>query len=264
MPQRKLRSFLRVLGVAPLLFQHLAPPVDAQPLVLEEETIASDAEPYGRFALSPEASSETPAASGKLSPVRIDCLTGIRRFVAGGQLVQVDCLIASEVDQVIAGVELDMPCSLSGLPGSTGSAENEAIDFFFGHPNPRRLFSPFTAFFATEPLCCRGAIATFQDDAPTLPADESRYLFTFTYLLSPDATGQFEIIVEGPNSQDPLGPQSFAVGAVACANDADCESIGLGSCLTFGFCQLNPPIPIAVTPGTLPARLAPGMPGDSP
>jgi len=144
---------------------------------------------------------------GAANTIEISCEPVGGTSVLRGQLVEVECLVRSDIDQSFQGGQVDVPCSLPATGGATGSITVESIT---SDPDGNDLRGPSSDGFPflfgpggqgpSIPSTCVSAATPCASCAfPTVAGDTLFYLGTYFYRVSDCADGTFDLDLEGVN-----------------------------------------------------------------
>ncbi|MEK6677667.1 MAG: hypothetical protein AABZ47_18695 [Planctomycetota bacterium] len=123
--------------------------------------------------------------------------------VNGGDLVEVECFITSDVNQGIKGIQIDFPCTLPVPSGAEGPLTIASATHIFSRPNGSLGGTPHLAGGAgllspSNGTSCLIAIAPLPLSPPfQLPANTTRYAATFVYTIGECAGGEYPVSPEG-------------------------------------------------------------------
>lgn len=128
------------------------------------------------------------------NPVTIRC-DADSKSVTGGDTVVVDCFIDGKggADIAIAGLQIDLPCSVPAQMGSTGAIDGGVVSVDDGRSD--YIFP--SGFYATNPSLCTIAPTKGLGPPANLTGAGSFYVGTITYTVSNTAAGGFNMDLEG-------------------------------------------------------------------
>ncbi len=131
--------------------------------------------------------------------------------VVAGQTVEVACTLFTDEQVTLAGTQIDLPCSLPGKPGSSGTitvtnffVNTGRADFVFSPTFTGELVPGFGLITASVCIAAGSPAPAFPPGSATLPAGTTAYLATYVYEVSGCAGGEFN--VEFENFSDPPHP----------------------------------------------------------
>jgi hypothetical protein len=123
-------------------------------------------------------------------------------YVTGGDIVEVECFVSTDVTVTFVAVQLDLACQLPPKALASGQVISLGITVEFPHePEPHLLYETGGIAPINQGLCVVGIVPQLNVGEVILPAGATEYLATIHYEVSECATGAFNVILE--NYTDP-------------------------------------------------------------
>jgi hypothetical protein len=141
----------------------------------------------------------TQAANGAIT---VECVPIGGPYVTGGQIVEVECFLSTDVSQTFSGAQLDLPCALLGKSPSLGSIAGVALNIEFSHYPELFFLVPLGGgvWGVNNELCAAYAVPFLEGEPRMIAAGTTVYFATFQYLVSDCAAGIFNITIEDGNA----------------------------------------------------------------
>jgi hypothetical protein len=129
----------------------------------------------------------------------IECLPIGSASVTGGEVVEVECFITTDVMQIVLGGRWDLACSLIGQPDSSGTMTSVQLRIETQHAPELYLF--YGGLAVTNQQTCVAGGSPVEPGYVPVPPGLTLYLSTVLYEVSDCATGEFNTLLE--NLSDP-------------------------------------------------------------